>query len=104
MREISPHELQAQFATGRPLILDVREPWEFDVCRIPSSINIPLNGIPMHLAELCRTASLVVVCHHGMRSEYAQRFLVENGFADVANLAGGIDRWARELDPEMTRY
>ena len=104
MRELSPNELRIELAGTAHVILDVREPWEFEVCQIPGSINIPLNEIPMRLSQLSTMLPIVAVCHHGMRSEYAVHFLLGQGFSEVANLTGGIDRWARELDPAMTRY
>lgn len=86
------------------LVLDVREPFEWEICHLPNSLLIPLGQLPNRLQELPRDQTVVVLCHHGMRSLQATRFLRASGFADVFNLTGGIDRWARERDPEMNRY
>jgi rhodanese-related sulfurtransferase len=104
MDELAPRELAARHAGDTPLIVDVREAWEFDLCRIPGSVHIPLAALPTRWTELDREAEVVLVCHHGLRSQYAVGFLGEQGFARVANLAGGIDRWARDVDPAMPRY
>ena len=104
MQEIAPLELQTRLQTTNPVILDVRETWEFEHCRLPGAVNIPLDTLPARLTELNPHEPLVAVCHHGMRSHYAAEFLRHNGFAEVLNLTGGIDRWAREVEPTMPRY
>ena len=85
-------------------VLDIREPWEIDICVLPDSLRIPLQQIPEQLDELPREHLLVVICHHGMRSAMVTGFLRQNGFANACNLAGGIDAWARLVEPAMTRY
>jgi rhodanese-related sulfurtransferase len=85
-------------------LLDVREPWEFDVCRIDGSQLVPMRSIPGSLGELDRDREIVVICHHGIRSQQVALFLEHRGFLRVINLRGGVDAWAREVDPEMATY
>lgn len=91
-------------AGGHPVILDVREPWEREVCALPGSAHIPMRQVPERLAELDREAELVVVCHHGIRSQQVANYLDRQGFGRVYNLRGGLDAWAREIDPGMATY
>ena len=107
MRNVSPAELRARLAEparAAPLLLDVREPWEFRTCRIESSLLVPMREIPMRLAELDPAAETVVICHHGARSMQVAYFLERQGFENVYNLAGGVDAWARTVDPAMPVY
>jgi rhodanese-related sulfurtransferase len=103
--EITVDELARRRSGAEALaILDVREPWELEICRLPESIAIPLAGLPGRLDALPRDNPLVVLCHHGMRSERAVMWLRANGFDNAINLAGGIDAWARQIDSEMRTY
>jgi rhodanese-related sulfurtransferase len=88
----------------RPLLLDVREPWEFQICRIDGSELIPLGALAVRVRELDRMRPTVCICHHGNRSAHATLFLMQHGFADVYNLTGGVDAWARQVDPAMPVY
>jgi rhodanese-related sulfurtransferase len=104
---IAPAELSAWLgdaARGRPQLLDVREAWEFETCRIGGARLLPLRELPARVGELDPTAATVVICHHGGRSMQAAMFLERQGFADVRNLAGGVDAWARSVDPAMPVY
>ncbi len=85
-------------------ILDVREPWEIDICAIRGSVNVPLSTLPQNLGRLPASGPLVVVCHHGMRSMQAVAWLRQNGFENATNLQGGIDAWARRIDPALATY
>lgn len=89
---------------ARPVLLDVREPWELATARLPGSLDIPMGEIPARLDELARDRHLIVMCHHGMRSLQVTMFLKHQGFQSVSNLAGGIDAWAREVDPSIPTY
>jgi rhodanese-related sulfurtransferase len=89
---------------GKLALLDVREPWEVDICQLPDSIKIPLARLPERLDALPRDGMLVVLCHHGMRSLQATHWLRANGIANAVNLSGGIDAWARVIDPAMRTY
>ena len=85
-------------------LLDVREPHEFQYAHIAGSVLIPLNQIPQRLGELDPKQNIVVICHHGMRSQQAANYLERSGFTNVANLKGGIDVWSCEVDSSVARY
>ena len=88
----------------RPIILDVRENWETTLCVLPGSTLIPMGQIPARTAELDPEREIVVVCHHGVRSLQVAYFLANQGFRKLYNLRGGVDAWAREIDPAMHQY
>ena len=87
-----------------PVLLDVREPWEVEICSIPQSMNIPMNTVPDRAAELDPAAEIVVICHHGGRSQQVALFLERQGFGNLHNLAGGVHGWALSVDPDMPTY
>ncbi|CAN5365805.1 rhodanese-like domain-containing protein [soil metagenome] len=91
-------------ASAPPLLLDVREPWEFERCRIEGALSMPMRSIPERLAELDPAAAIVCICHHGMRSMNAGGYLEQNGFTNITNLTGGIDAWSRLVDPAIPTY
>ncbi|MGQ0702120.1 MAG: molybdopterin-synthase adenylyltransferase MoeB [Gemmatimonadales bacterium] len=102
--EITALELAAAGEGGNGLVvLDVREPWEWEIARIPGSRLVPLGELPGRLAELSPHEEIVTVCHKGKRSLMAQQLLQGAGFK-ARSLAGGIDQWAAEVDPGMARY
>ena len=103
--DIGPQELKRRLDAGEALtVLDVREPWEIKLASLPGTLNIPLNEVPARLGELNPHAELVVMCHAGGRSRRAAEFLSARGFTHVANLAGGIDAWSRDIDPDLPTY
>jgi len=103
--EISVRDLRAKRETGEPFVLlDVREPDELAVVSLPWAKAIPMGDVPQRLGELPPGAEIVVMCHHGGRSERVTRFLNANGFPQAVNLAGGIDAYAEEIEPELARY
>ena len=103
--EISPRDLKQRLDANKPvLLLDVREPHEYDIVHLEGARLIPLNELPHNVDSLDATQETVVYCHHGTRSLYATAFLLQNGFDNVKNLEGGIDRWAVETDPTLNRY
>jgi adenylyltransferase/sulfurtransferase len=103
--EITPAALAARLAHGEALLLlDVREPHEWAIVRLPDARLVPLNSLPDALGALDRSEEIVVYCHHGLRSAAAVDWLREQGFDRARNLVGGIDRWTREVDPSMRRY
>ncbi len=105
VREMGPHELKRRLDSGESVqVLDVREPWEYAIARLPGSLNIPLAEIPQRLRELDQASELIVLCKIGGRSHRAAQYLHAQGFARVANLAGGIDAWTREIDPSLASY
>jgi rhodanese-related sulfurtransferase len=104
VQEISPQNLQQLMTTASPVILDVREDWEFAQAHLPGSVHIPMGQIPARYAELDASRQVVVVCHYGTRSLQVVQFLEKKGFATVSNLAGGLDAWAEQVDPAMPRY
>ena len=85
-------------------LVDVREPWEVEICAIAGAVNIPLGTVPDRLDEIAADRPVVVLCHHGMRSQNAVSFLRAKGVAAAINLAGGIDAWARRIEPGMATY
>ncbi|HUY69162.1 MAG TPA: rhodanese-like domain-containing protein [Alphaproteobacteria bacterium] len=91
-------------AAEPPLVLDVREPWEAEICCLPDSVLIPLGSLPQRVAELPRDRAIVVHCHHGGRSARAVAFLRQQGFAEVFNLTGGIHDWACRVDSKVKTY
>jgi adenylyltransferase/sulfurtransferase len=103
--QIPVRELQARMKAGRPFILlDVRETFEFEMARIAGAKLIPLGELPARYTELDRAQEIFVFCHSGVRSERAAEFLRSAGFAKVSNVAGGIDAWSEEIDPNVPRY
>lgn len=102
---ISVKELKAELDSGKqPVLLDVREPWEFAIAKIDGSVLVPLATLPQSLGNLDRSAEIVAICHHGMRSADATSFLLQQGFANVRNLVGGIDAWSVQVDSGVARY
>jgi len=107
MQNLSVAELAAWLADPsreKPVLLDVREPWEFQTCRIPQSQLMPVHEVPARLGELEGAGEVVAICHHGARSLQVAMFLESRGHARVYNLAGGVDAWARSVDPAMPVY
>lgn len=107
MEHVSAPELAAWLADAsrtRPVLLDVREKWEFDTCHIDGSALMPMNTIPGHIDDLDEAAQIVCICHHGARSMQVAAFLERNGFAQVINLTGGVHAWALQVDPAMPTY
>lgn len=107
MTQITPEVLQQWLAdTGRkpPLLLDVRQPWEYQTCRIEGSTLAPMNTIPARAQELDPGTETVVICHHGARSYQVALFLERNGFSKLYNLQGGVNAWADQVEPGMPRY
>jgi rhodanese-related sulfurtransferase len=107
MKNLTPAELHTWLRDtdrGKPLLLDVREPWEFRTCRIADSTLMPMASVPSRLVELDPGTPTVVICHHGARSMQVAHFLARRGFSEVYNLAGGVNGWARSVDPAMPVY
>ena len=102
--EITPSELkQRRDASDPPVVLDVREPWELEIVRLPGTVDIPMNEVPARLSELPKEREIVVMCHAGGRSMNVARYLEQLGYR-VLNLAGGIHAWTCEVDPALRTY
>ncbi len=110
MQQINPLQLREWLDDGArkpPVLLDVREAWELERAALDGVVWIPMREVPARLAELAEldpAADIVVVCHHGVRSFYIARFLEQQGFGRVYNLSGGVEAWARQVDPSMQTY
>ena len=107
MQHVTAPELAAKLADPaqeQPLLLDVRENWEFETCHIAGSTQIPMHLIPLRAGELPDEREIVCICHHGARSMQVASFLERNGFENVTNLTGGIHAWAMQVDPSMPKY
>lgn len=105
--EITPRELARCLENGHKVqMIDVRQPWENEVARLPNSTLIPLNEMPQRLPEVLAegSATVVLYCHHGVRSLSAVTYLHRLGYHHVRSLAGGIDGWSCEVDPTVPRY
>ncbi len=105
-KELSATELHTylQATDNQPLLLDVREPWEYEKCNLENSQLIPMRQIPSILNELDPDQEIIVICHHGIRSRSVAAYLVSNAFNNVTNLTGGIDAWAKYVDQSMATY
>lgn len=106
MRDMTATELHAHLAAAAtpPLLLDVREEWEFGICHLEGSLLLPMGRLPAGLTRLDPARETIVICHHGIRSRMAAAFLERSGFERVINLSGGVAAWAREVDPSLPVY
>ena len=106
--EITPQDVKRMLDAGETIrLIDVREVNEHNICRIDGATLIPMNTIPQHLTELsadAENATLIVFCHHGGRSLNVVNWFRQQGVAACRNMTGGIDRWSREIDPNVPRY
>ena len=103
--EISGAELQRRRKAGDKLLLvDVREAWEYDVCRIEGAMLIPMRTIPANLQALDGDEDVICYCHHGQRSLDVAAWLRSQGVESAQSLAGGIEQWSREIDSAVPRY
>lgn len=99
------HEWLGDPGRPKPVLLDVREPWELERCPMPGGpLSMPMRSVPARYLELDRDAEVVVVCHHGARSYQVAMFLEHQGFTNVYNLYGGVAAWAQQVDPAMPTY
>ena len=97
-------ELSTYLENSQPLLIDVREPWEFEICHLADSINIPMAQIPHYLETISEAQECVMICHHGVRSLHVIRYLQQYKMGHLINLEGGVDTWAREVDLNMPLY
>ena len=104
VKQIGPEELKDLLDSQELLLLDVRETYEVDHCRIEGSTNLPLGQIREAEQKFDKKTPIVVHCHHGPRSMMAAQVLMSLGFEDVTNLEGGIEGWSVSVDPSVPRY
>lgn len=105
IKQITATELQIKIQEAEDLLLlDVREPYEYQFANIGGSVLIPMNQIQQRLKELNPELPTVVICHHGIRSQQVAEFLVHSEFTQLYNLIGGIDSWSLECDASVPRY
>jgi rhodanese-related sulfurtransferase len=107
MKQINASELAAWLADAgraKPLLLDVREPWEFDKARIAGAQLVPMREVPARLNEIDQEKDVVAICHHGGRSQQVALFLEKAGYKKLHNLVGGVDAWSRTIDPSVPLY
>jgi rhodanese-related sulfurtransferase len=107
IKEITAKELSQRLSRGEPTVLiDVRQPWEFELCAIAGSTLLPLNELSTRVDEISAPdgAMIVTVCHHGVRSMHAAIFLARSGLENVCSLRGGTDAWSIDVDPALARY
>ena len=105
--EITPAEFKRRWDAGeRPVLIDVREPKEWDICNLApyGAKLIPLAAVPTRLAEIPKEQEVVLHCRSGWRSSRVQKQLLANGYTQVLNLVGGITRWSTEVDPSLPKY
>jgi len=107
MQYLTAHELAGWLADesrAPPLLLDVREPAEYQICHLEHAVLMPMNTIPARIDDLESDAEIVCICHHGARSMQVAAFLERNGFTRISNLTGGVHAWAQQVDPAMPTY
>ncbi|HEX5126429.1 MAG TPA: rhodanese-like domain-containing protein [Rhodocyclaceae bacterium] len=107
MQQLSVRELASWLQDddrAKPLLLDVREPSEFEYCAIGGSMLMPLGYVATRLSELDAEKEIVCICHHGGRSMQAARYLSQQGFKKLFNLSGGVHAWAQQIDQSMPTY
>jgi len=103
--EISAAELAERLRGGQEVVLlDVREPWEWEIARIPGSVLTPLSSLEDSVGDLSPGELVVTICHYGIRSLRARELLLARGVGPVLSLAGGVDGWAAAVDPNLARY
>ncbi|VVM21656.1 hypothetical protein BSPWISOXPB_5912 [uncultured Gammaproteobacteria bacterium] len=104
MQDFSVIEFEAYLKNNQPLLLDVREQWEWDKCHFENSKLLPMGQIMNNIESLDKTQETVIICHHGIRSMQVARYFDAIGFEKIINLRGGIDAWAKKIDPSMPLY
>jgi len=107
LQSITPKQLAERLTDGAESslqLLDVREAWELDICALPGVVAIPMQQIPQRIDEISIELETVCICHHGGRSLEVAHYLLRQGLEKVANLDGGMDAWARTVDPNIALY
>jgi len=104
MRHYSATQLAEYLKHQQPFLLDVREPWEFAICKLDDSQLVPMRQVPEYIQALDPHLEIVVICHHGIRSKAICQYLEQHGFDQLINLEGGVNAWAKQVDPGMAVY
>ena len=106
IHQMTVTELQQRLkeSPNKFVLVDVREPWELEVCSFPGALEIPMGQVPARVDEIDPDQDVIIVCHHGIRSQRVAYYLQNAGFENLFNVRGGIDAWAREIDPVMAKY
>ncbi len=105
MQTITPKELKIKLDAGEnPVLLDVREAWEYEIGHIKGSTNISMSNVQRMLDSFKSDDEIVIICHHGIRSLQIANFLENNGYKQIINLDGGVDAWAESVDTDMAQY
>jgi len=104
IQDLNPKEFKDYLVDNEVTLVDVREQWEFDICQIKGAILIPLGEIAKSYENLNKNSNIALYCHSGIRSMHVADFLLSQGFESLANLLGGIDAWAQEIDTTIERY
>jgi len=104
IQDLNPKEFKDYLVDNEVTLVDVREQWEFDICQIKGAILIPLGEIAKSYVNLNKDSKIALYCHSGIRSMHVADFLLSKGFQSLANLQGGIDAWAQEIDTTVERY
>ena len=104
MQRMQAPELADYLVNAKPLLVDVREPWELEIFQMADSINIPMSTIQNHLEQIRDADECVIICHHGVRSMNVIQYLMQQGIDHLINLDGGVDAWAQTIDRDMALY
>ena len=104
IQDLTPKEFRDCLVDDEVTLVDVREQWEFDICQIKGAILIPMGEIAENYVNLNKNKKIALYCHSGIRSMHVADFLLSKGFQSLANLQGGIDAWAQEIDTTVERY
>ena len=104
IQDLASKEFQDYLVDNKDILIDVREQWEFDICQIKGAILMPMGEITKSYVNLHKDSKIALYCHSGIRSMHVADFLLSQGFESLANLQGGIDAWAQEIDTTVERY
>ena len=104
IQDLNPKEFKDYLVDNEVTLVDVREQWEFDICQINGAILMPMGEIAKTYVNLNKDTKIALYCHSGIRSMHVADFLLSKGFQSIANLHGGIDAWAQEIDTMVERY
>ena len=104
MQRMQATELADYLSDFKPLLIGVREPWEFEICQLANSVNIPMSTIPNHLQQMQDADEFVIIWHHGVRTMNVIQYLMQQDIDHLINLDGGVNAWAQKVDQDMPLY